>query len=145
MNIEDILERLPHRYPFVLVDRVLECEPGKRILAMKNVSFNEPHFPGHFPERPIMPGVLQIEALAQAAALLCAAEEKDLLRKKGVLLTGIEKARFREPVVPGDQAMLEVTISAHRGPLWKFEGSVRVGEKTCTEASFSAVTGAGGA
>ncbi len=141
MKIEDILERLPHRFPFVLVDRVLEVEAGKRIVAVKNVSYNEPYFPGHFPGRPLMPGVLQIEALAQAACLLCAAGEKDLIARRGVVLAGVEKARFRRPVVPGDQARLEVEVAAQRGPLWKFKGRLLVDGEVCTEISFSAALG----
>lgn len=141
MTIEEILERLPHRFPFVLVDRVLEVEAGKRIVALKNVSYNEPYFPGHFPDRPLMPGVLQLEALAQAACLLCAAEQKDLILERGVVLAGIEKARFRKPVVPGDQARLVVEVAAQRGPLWKFEGKLMVGDEVHTECAFSAALG----
>ena len=109
MNIEQILQYLPHRYPFLLVDRVLEMEVGKRILALKNVTINEPFFPGHFPHAPVMPGVLILEALAQAAAVLSfetmgTRPDADSI----VYFAGIDEARFRRPVVPGDQLLLEV-------------------------------------
>src|SRR5262249_61028219 len=110
MDIREILERLPHRYPMLLVDRVLECEPGKRILAIKNVTINEPFFNGHFPRLPVMPGVLVVESLAQAAAVLAfvsAGQESD--EKSIYYLVGVDGGGFKRPVVPGDQLLLDVT------------------------------------
>ena len=129
MDVNQIKEILPHRYPFLLIDRVLEIIPGQRIRAIKNVTVNEPYFPGHFPQKPLMPGVLIIEALAQAAAILgelSAAES----HKDGVLyyLVGIDNARFRRPVGPGDQLLLEVTFQTVRRNIWKFSGTASVGE-----------------
>ncbi|OGT80294.1 MAG: 3-hydroxyacyl-[acyl-carrier-protein] dehydratase FabZ [Gammaproteobacteria bacterium RIFCSPLOWO2_02_FULL_61_13] len=129
MDVNQIKEILPHRYPFLLIDRVLEIVPGQRIRAIKNVSVNEPYFPGHFPQKPLMPGVLIIEALAQAAAILgeiSAAES----HQEGVLyyLVGIDNARFRRPVGPGDQLLLEVTFQTVRRNIWKFSGTASVGD-----------------
>jgi len=120
LNIEAILKRLPHRYPFLLVDRVLECEPGKRIRALKNVTFNEPFFPGHFPGRPVMPGVMMIEALAQAAGIL-AFVTADVFpdERSRFFFVGIDKARFRRPVEPGDQLILEATLERNLKGIWK--------------------------
>ena len=135
MNIHEVLEHLPQRFPLLMVDRVLECEPGKRILAVKNVSANEPHFLGHFPGRPIMPGVLILEAMAQAACILA-------LRTKGEVAgantayyyAGIDGARFKRPVVPGDQLELEVHLLAHKQGFWKFSCVARVARAVVTEA-----------
>src|SRR5712691_8218955 len=111
MDIREILEYLPHRYPMLLVDRVLECEPGKRLLALKNVTINEPFFTGHFPHYPVMPGVMIIEALAQAAAVLSFRTMNTKPDDKSVYyFAGIDEARFKRPVVPGDQLLLEVTV-----------------------------------
>jgi 3-hydroxyacyl-[acyl-carrier-protein] dehydratase len=137
MDIKTVLERLPHRYPFLLVDRVLECEVGKRILALKNVTINEPFFPGHFPHHPIMPGVMLIEAMAQAAAIL--AFESSRLRpddKSVVYFLGIDEARFKSPVVPGDQLMLEARIERHLKGVWKFAAEARVGERLAAVAKM---------
>jgi len=137
MDIKTVLERLPHRYPFLLVDRVLECEAGKRILALKNVTINEPFFPGHFPHHPIMPGVMLIEAMAQAAAIL--AFESSKLRpddKSVVYFLGIDEARFKSPVVPGDQLMLEARIERHLKGVWKFAAEARVGERLVAVAKM---------
>ncbi len=128
MDVNQIKDILPHRYPFLLIDRVLEIVPGQRIRAIKNVSVNEPYFPGHFPQKPLMPGVLIIEALAQAAAIL---GEKSVAEnhQEGVLyyLVGIDNARFRKPVGPGDQLLLEVTFQTVRRNIWKFSGTASVG------------------
>lgn len=129
MEVNEIKEILPHRYPFLLIDRVLEIVPGQRIRALKNVTVNEPFFPGHFPQKPLMPGVLIIEALAQAAAILgelSAAEG----HADGVLyyLVGIDNARFRRPVGPGDQLLLEVNFQTVRRNIWKFSGTASVGD-----------------
>ena len=137
MDITKVLAHLPQRYPLLMVDRVLECEPGKRILAVKNVSANEPHFLGHFPGRPIMPGVLILEAMAQAACILA-------LRSSGVTVeenrtyyfAGIDGARFKRPVVPGDQLELDVQVLAHKRGIWKFACVARVAGVVVTEAEI---------
>ena len=137
MEIQEILRYLPHRYPMLLVDRVLECELDKRILAVKNVSINEPFFTGHFPHYPVMPGVLIVEALAQVAAIL-------LFRSLGTkpddqsvyYLVGIDDARFKRPVVPGDQLLLEVTIQRMARGLSKLSGQARVGSALAAEATL---------
>lgn len=137
MDIHQILEHLPHRYPFLLVDRVLECLPGERILAYKNVTINEPFFPGHYPHHPVMPGVLIIEALAQAAAIL---SFKTLGGKPDdnsvYYFVGIDGARFKKPVTPGDRLMLEVSILANKRGLWKFAGRALVDGQLATEAEL---------
>lgn len=121
MDIQKIQEYLPHRYPFLLVDRVLEVDPGKRLLAFKNVTYNEPFFTGHFPELPIMPGVLIIEALAQTTGLLASETAPDVLGKGMVYyLVGLDKVRFKRPVVPGDRLMLEATYLRHKRNIWAF-------------------------
>ncbi|BBA34302.1 (3R)-hydroxymyristoyl-ACP dehydratase [Methylocaldum marinum] len=121
LDIQKIKEYLPHRYPFLLVDRVLEVEPGKRLLAYKNVTYNEPFFTGHFPELPIMPGVLIIEALAQTTGLLASETAPDVLGKGMVYyLVGLDKVRFKRPVVPGDRLMLEATYLRHKRNIWAF-------------------------
>ncbi len=134
MDIHEILEHLPHRYPMLLVDRVLECEPGKRILALKNVSINEPFFAGHFPRHPVMPGVLIIEALAQAAAILSFRTMNAKPDDRSVYyFVGIDEARFKRPVEPGDQLLLEVRIQRVLRGIWKFRGEARVGENLAAE------------
>ena len=129
MDVNQIKEILPHRYPLLLIDRVLEIVPGQRIRAIKNVSANEPFFPGHFPQKPLMPGVLIIEALAQAAAILGEMSVTES-HAQGVLyyLVGIDNARFRRPVGPGDQLLLEVTFQTVRRNIWKFSGTASVGD-----------------
>jgi len=136
MDIREILQILPHRHPFLLVDRVLEIEPGKRIVALKNVTYNEPFFVGHFPHLPVMPGVLIVEAMAQAGGVLLLTEIEDR-ESKLVLFTGIERAKFRRPVVPGDQLRLEVTVTAWRGNAGRMEGMAYVGDKRAAEATIS--------
>jgi len=121
LDIQKIKEYLPHRYPFLLVDRVVEIEPGKRLLAFKNVTYNEPFFTGHFPELPIMPGVLIIEALAQATGLLASETAPEVLGKgMTYYLVGLDKVRFKRPVVPGDRLMLEATYLRHKRNIWAF-------------------------
>ena len=137
LNIKDIQKLLPHRYPFLLVDRIIEMEPGIRALGIKNVTINEGFFQGHFPEQPIMPGVLIIEALAQLAGVL--AFSSGASEGKSVYFMSIEKAKFRKPVFPGDQLKLEVKILQQRGNVWKFSGSAAVEEKIVTEAEFTAM------
>jgi 3-hydroxyacyl-[acyl-carrier-protein] dehydratase len=137
MEIHEILEYLPHRYPFLLVDRVLECVPGERILALKNVSINEPFFPGHFPHHPVMPGVLIIEALAQAAAILSFKTQGNKTDDKSVYyFVGIDNARFKKPVIAGDQLLLEVSITRTMRGIWKFAGKALVGSQVVTEAEL---------
>jgi 3-hydroxyacyl-[acyl-carrier-protein] dehydratase len=135
MDIKEILEHLPHRYPFLLVDRVLEIDPGERILALKNVTINEPFFPGHFPGHPIMPGVMIIEAMAQAAAILTF-KSTAKLDGRLVYFLGIDEARFKTPVVPGDQLLLEARhIRTLRG-IGKFSAQARVGDRVAAEATM---------
>ncbi len=137
MDIEKIKEYLPHRYPFLLVDRVLELEPNKRIVALKNVTANEPFFQGHFPHYAVMPGVLIIEALAQAAALLSFAstgEKRD--ENTVVYLVGIDDARFKRPTVPGDTLILEAEWLLEKRGLVKYAVRARVGEQTACEATL---------
>jgi 3-hydroxyacyl-[acyl-carrier-protein] dehydratase len=136
LDINDIQRILPHRYPFLLIDRVVELERRQRIVAIKNVSINEPFFAGHFPNMPIMPGVLIVEAIAQAggALLLTEVEDRD---DKLMVFTGIERARFRRPVMPGDQLRIEVEVKAWRGTAVRMEGKVLVGEKRVAEATVT--------
>ena len=137
MDIHEILEYLPHRYPFLLVDRVLEIVPGERITALKNVSVNEPYFPGHYPHHPVMPGVLIVEALAQAAAILSFKTMGGKPDDKSVYyFVGIDGARFKRPVSPGDQLILEVSLQASRRGLWKFAARARVGDQIAAEAEL---------
>ena len=137
MDINKILKQLPHRYPFLLVDRVLEVEKGKSIRALKNVSVNEPQFPGHFPNRPVFPGVLQLEALAQAAALL-AFETLETSPSDDTVyyFAGIDGARFKRPVEPGDQLILEVTLERMRAGMFKFKGVTKVDGEVACEAEL---------
>ena len=137
MEIQEILEYLPHRYPMLLVDRVLEIESGRRILALKNVSVNEHFFAGHFPHHPVMPGVLIIEALAQAAAILSFRTRGKKPDDKSVYyFVGIDEARFKRPVVPGDQLLLEVAKERELQGVGKFAAQARVGEKLVAEAKL---------
>ena len=137
MDIHEILEYLPHRYPFLLVDRVLSCEPGKDIVALKNVTINEPFFVGHFPHHPVMPGVLIIEALAQAAAILT-------LKTAGLkadndsiyYFVGIDGARFKKPVQAGDQLLLKVAITRQVRGIWKYSARAEVAGQLATEAEL---------
>ena len=137
LDIHQVLKKLPHRYPFLLVDRVVELEKGVRILAVKNVTINEPQFTGHFPNRPVMPGVLILEALAQAAGLLSFATEDTELDDKTVFyFAGIDGARFKRPVEPGDQLMLDVSIDRVRAGIYKFNARALVGGDVVCEASL---------
>jgi len=138
LDVVDIQNMIPHRYPFLFVDRVLEYEPGKSIVALKNVTMDEPYFQGHFPGRPIMPGVLMVEAMAQVGGILVykSVQTDDKL----VYFMSIEKAKFRKPVVPGDQLRLEVEVIQNRGKAWKFAGKALVDGKVVCEAEFMAMT-----
>jgi 3-hydroxyacyl-[acyl-carrier-protein] dehydratase len=137
MDIHKILKQLPHRYPFLLVDRVLEIDKGKSIKALKNVTINEPFFVGHFPHRPVMPGVLMIEALAQAAALLSFDMTGTTPDDKTVYyFAGIDGARFKRPVEPGDQLILNVTLDRMKAGIFKFKANAMVGDELAVEAEL---------
>lgn len=137
MDIHEILEYLPHRYPILLVDRVLEVVPGERIVALKNVTMNEPFFPGHYPHHPVMPGVLIVEAMAQTAAILSFKTMGDKPDDKSVYyFVGIDGARFKRPVGPGDQLVMEVAITLNKRGMWKFSGKARVDGQVACEAEL---------
>jgi len=137
MDITDIMRHLPHRYPFLLVDRVTEMVPGEKVVAIKNVTMNEPHFPGHFPHHPVMPGVLIIEALAQAAGLLAfKSSDKEPGPHTVIYFAGIDNARFKRPVVPGDQLVMEATIIKHMRGIWKFSAKATVDGQLAAEAEL---------
>ncbi|MGV8804303.1 MAG: 3-hydroxyacyl-ACP dehydratase FabZ [Polaromonas sp.] len=137
MDIHQILKLLPHRYPILLVDRVLEIETGKSIKALKNVSINEPFFMGHFPHRPVMPGVLMLEAMAQAAALLSFSTAGVTPDDKTVYyFAGIDGARFKRPVGPGDQMIMDVSLLRMKGGIFKFKGVTRVDDQIACEAEL---------
>ena len=139
MDINEIMAYLPHRFPFLLVDRVLTLEKGKHIVAVKNVSMNEPFFPGHFPKHPVMPGVLILEALAQAAALLSFKTVGDAPSPDAVVyFAGIDGARFKKPVVPGDQLMLHVEILRNMRGIWKYATYAEVDGQRVAEAEMMA-------
>lgn len=137
MEINEILEYLPHRYPFLLVDRVLEIEDGQRIRALKNVTMNEPFFPGHFPNHPVMPGVLIIEAMAQAAALLSFKSTGVKPDENSVVLfAGIDAVRFKRQVVPGDQLIFEIEMLQSKRNIYKYKGVARVAGEIAAEAEL---------
>lgn len=136
MDVREIKKLLPHRYPFLLVDRIIELNPGQDIKGIKNVTANEQFFEGHFPARPIMPGVLQVEALAQVAGVLAL---KSGAEGGMVYFMSIDNVKFRKPVVPGDQLVLSAVITQHRGKVWKFRGEALVDGKVASEAEFMAM------
>jgi 3-hydroxyacyl-[acyl-carrier-protein] dehydratase len=137
MDVQAILDHLPHRFPILLVDRVLEIEPGKRIVALKNVTVNEPHFQGHFPGRPIFPGVLIVEAMAQAAGILVFRTLGELPNESSAYyLAGVDEARFKKPVLPGDQLLLEISIERSMRGVWKFACTARVDGGVVAQASI---------
>ena len=138
MDIKEIIRLLPHRYPFLLVDRVLEGEKGKSMVGLKNVSMNEPFFQGHFPSEPIMPGVLILEGMAQVGGLLAFYSLPEMIGDKLIYFAGIDKVRFRLPVVPGDQLIYEMEVIKHKGKIWKMAGTAKVGDKIAAEAEFLA-------
>ncbi len=138
MDSKEIMKHLPHRYPFLLIDRVVSSEPFKRIEAIKNVTFNEPHFTGHFPDMPVMPGVLQIETMAQAAGLLAVISLGGI--NQNTYLLGVDKAKFRKPVVPGDQLRITAEVIQQRGKIWRFATQARVDGVLVSEAEISAMT-----
>ena len=137
MNLHQVLEYLPHRYPFLLVDRVLSCEPGKDIVALKNVTINEPFFNGHFPHYPVMPGVLIIEALAQAAAILSFLTQNEKPDPNSIYyFVGIDNARFKKPVSPGDALHLHVALDKHKSGLWRYNAQAKVEGELVAEAQL---------
>ncbi len=148
IEAKEIMRILPHAFPFLLVDRILEVEPGKRIVGIKNVTVNEPFFPGHFPGQPIMPGVLILEAMAQTAGVLAfksiSKEEKKNTNEpqnRGVYFLGIDNARFRKPVLPGDQLRLELEVTRQRQSVWGMRGRALVDGKLVAEADLLAMLG----
>jgi 3-hydroxyacyl-[acyl-carrier-protein] dehydratase len=141
IEIKEIMQILPHAYPFLLVDRIIEMDPGKRIVGIKNVTYNEPFFPGHFPGRPIMPGVLIVEAMAQTAGILAFKSMPEEEQGKPVYFLGIDNVRFRKTVVPGDQLRLELEITKHRQSIWRFKGKALVDGKLVAEAELLAMLG----
>ena len=137
LDITEILKYLPHRYPFLLVDRVVELDEGKRIVALKNVTMNEPFFPGHFPHHPVMPGVLIVEAMAQAAAVLSFKSMGTVPDENQVVyFAGIDNVRFKRPVMPGDQLLMEVEITANKRNIYKYRGVARVDGEVAAEADL---------
>ena len=141
IEIKEIISILPHAYPFLLVDRIVEMESGKRIVGIKNVTFNEPFFQGHFPGRPIMPGVLIVEAMAQTAGVLAFKSLSEENQKKPVYFLGMDNVRFRKPVTPGDQLRFELEITRHRQSIWGFKGKAFVEGKLVAEADLLAMLG----
>lgn len=138
-DINKIMKMLPHRYPFLLVDRIVEVVAGESAIGLKNVTFNEPQFMGHFPNNPIMPGVLIIEAMAQVSALVVCEGLEDSDDEKQVFFMSIEEAKFRKPVIPGDSLYLHATKLKNKGPVWKFKVEAKVEDKLVAEATLTAM------
>lgn len=138
LDIKEIIRLLPHRYPFILVDRILEGEKYKSLVGLKNVSMNEPFFQGHFPSEPIMPGVLILEGMAQVGGLLAFYSIPEMVGEKLIYFAGIDKVRFRTPVIPGDQLIYEMEVLKHKGKIWKMAGKAKVEGKVVAEAEFMA-------
>lgn len=138
MDINAIMKILPHRYPFLMVDRIVELEHGKRCVGIKNVTVNEPFFPGHFPGHPVMPGVLIIEAMAQVAGIMAYLASDETTKKKVSYFMAIDNAKFRKPVMPGDQLRIEIVTTMNRRGIWGVDGKAFVDGKLVTEASLKA-------
>ena len=143
IDIQRIMQLIPHRYPFLMIDRVVDLTPGESATGVKNVSINEFYFQGHFPQRPVMPGVLIIEAMAQTAAVLVVQTLGQDSEGKLVYFMSVDNARFRRPVLPGDQLAVRVVRKQSRGNVWKFEGEALVDSKVVAEATFAAMIMAG--
>lgn len=139
LDILEIMKMIPHRYPMLLVDRLQDIVPGVSATGIKNVTMNEPQFQGHFPDRPIMPGVMIVEAMAQTAGVLVIRSLGEESQGKHVLFMSIDNARFRKPVTPGDTMHIKVTVKQHRGAVWRFSGIVEVDGNKVSEADFSAM------
>lgn len=139
VNITEVMELIPHRYPILLVDRILEYTPGVSAIGLKNVTFNEPHFNGHFPGWPVMPGVLIVEAMAQTSACLVVKTLGEEAKGKIVYFMSIEEAKFRKPVTPGDALHIHVEVVQNRRNVWKFKGEAKVNGVTCATSVFSAM------
>jgi 3-hydroxyacyl-[acyl-carrier-protein] dehydratase len=139
LDIEKVLEMIPHRYPFLMIDRVQDLVPGSHAVGLKNVTINEQFFQGHFPSRPVMPGVLVIESMAQTAAVLVVSTLGEEVEGKLVYFMAIDRARFRKPVTPGDSLHVAVDTQQNRGRVWKFKGVAKVGDVIVAEATFSAM------
>ena len=138
LDIKEIIRLLPHRYPFLLVDRILEGEKMKNLVGLKNVTINEPFFQGHFPSEPIMPGVLILEGMAQAGGILAFYSMPEMVGEKLVYFAGIDKVKFRRPVVPGDQLIYVVEVIKQKGKIWKMAGKAKVDDKLAAEAELMA-------
>jgi 3-hydroxyacyl-[acyl-carrier-protein] dehydratase len=139
LDVKEIFKRVPHRYPFLLVDRILEVEAGQRIVGIKNVTFNEQFFQGHFPQQPVMPGVLICEAMAQVGAVLAHYSRGAVDDGRVLVLTGLDRVKFKHPVEPGDQLRLELTSLKRRGDFWKMQGVASVDGKIVAQAEISAM------
>jgi len=139
LDVNEIMKLIPHRYPFLMIDKVVDIVKGERAVGEKAVSVAEPHFQGHFPQRPIMPGVLIVEAMAQTAGVLVVHSLGEGAMNKLVYFMTIDSARFRKPVVPGDLLRVHVTRKQNRGAVWKFDGEAKVGDKLVAEATFAAM------
>ena len=139
IDIDKIMEMIPHRYPFLMIDRVSDLIPNKSAIGIKNVSINEPHFQGHFPDKPIMPGVLIIEAMAQTAGVLVVHSLGDETHGKLVYFMSVENAKFRNPVLPGDVLKIHVETKQHRKSVWKFDGTAKVNDVIVSESTFTAM------
>lgn len=139
IDIMRIMDMIPHRYPILLVDRIVDYVPDQSAVGLKNVTFNEPHFQGHFPRMPVMPGVLIIEAMAQTSAILVVQSMGKAAEGKLVYFMTIDEAKFRKPVTPGDTMYIHVTKERSRGNIWKFKGEARVNDVLCAEATYSAM------
>lgn len=142
LSVSEIMESIPHRYPFLLVDKMIDVVPGETATGVKNVTINEPFFPGHFPQKPVMPGVLILEAMAQTAGVLAVQFLGDNARGKVMYFMGIDGAKFRQPVVPGDVLHMKVTKTRGGGAVWKFDAEAYVEDELVAQAKLTAMLGA---